>query len=395
MSSPALESGLTKRRVSLVEYMNAIESTPPDDVPRTTPRDFPPQRAAGDRIEMPLGNALLVEDMPAFEVLSVLGSGSYGDALLAAVRGGTANGDRVVMKEFRSDRTKPEGRRRHLYASQIAFRAFVRREYDISISVTERAPTHQYLSRYVALARAIFALHVSRELEIIYIVFTYLERSSTLDEFLITRLYPLWRVLERRDEKQYRALALRLSVSLLEAVAALHTLGVLHRDLKLDNVLVVDDDDAPRVVLIDLGMACVLPDPLLRSSDDDEQNACQWPYVTSTPFEDPQASLMPKPATLRATMRALQCLELYSVALIIYELFASDARVASMGETLEMVRGLVTLLNCMRDMRVADRPTAAECLAHMQRLERLHDAKKYADSSRKKKKKKPSSELVV
>ena len=64
---------------------------------------------------------------------------------------------------------------------------------------------------------------------------------------------PLLAYCERRelalDER------LELFVQLARSVEHLHTRGVLHGDLKPDNVLVTERDGAPRAVLIDLGLA--------------------------------------------------------------------------------------------------------------------------------------------
>jgi serine/threonine protein kinase len=63
--------------------------------------------------------------------------------------------------------------------------------------------------------------------------------------------------LRKRAEGQALALedAVQLALQLLSGIEAMHAVGVLHRDLKSDNVMLSGSNDAPRAVLIDFGLS--------------------------------------------------------------------------------------------------------------------------------------------
>lgn len=90
-----------------------------------------------------------------------------------------------------------------------------------------------------------------REANVEYIVMEWIE-GRTLQQLTDGRPLP-WRR------------ATSLIIRACDAVAAMHGTGFLHRDLKPDNLMVVDEDGHERVVLIDLGLARHLPlqEPLL------------------------------------------------------------------------------------------------------------------------------------
>ena len=44
-------------------------------------------------------------------------------------------------------------------------------------------------------------------------------------------------------------------LGLLQALAHLHQLGIMHRDIKLDNIMLKNEDDIESLVLIDYGYA--------------------------------------------------------------------------------------------------------------------------------------------
>jgi len=90
-----------------------------------------------------------------------------------------------------------------------------------------------------------------REANVEYIVMEWVE-GRTLQQLTDGRPLP-WRR------------ATSLIIRACDAVAAMHGAGFLHRDVKPDNVMVVDEEGTERVVLIDLGLARHLPlhEPLL------------------------------------------------------------------------------------------------------------------------------------
>jgi hypothetical protein len=50
----------------------------------------------------------------------------------------------------------------------------------------------------------------------------------------------------------------RFARQLLDGLEAIHAQGIVHRDLKLDNIFVVDEKVAPRLVITDFGLACAV-----------------------------------------------------------------------------------------------------------------------------------------
>ena len=55
-------------------------------------------------------------------------------------------------------------------------------------------------------------------------------------------------------------------IQIVEGVSYLHSLGIVHRDIKLENILMSDNSDYSKPVLIDFGLSTLLP--LNKKSDE-------------------------------------------------------------------------------------------------------------------------------
>lgn len=78
----------------------------------------------------------------------------------------------------------------------------------------------------------------------------------------------LYEYIKRRDNKVPLERARSIIVKLAEALRYLHQLGIVHRDLKLENVMMAEHSDSPK--LIDFGLARVLA----------PQEKCEEPFGT-------------------------------------------------------------------------------------------------------------------
>jgi serine/threonine protein kinase len=100
------------------------------------------------------------------------------------------------------------------------------------------------------------------------------------------------------DERRLRAIA----VGVLDALDAAHTEGIVHRDVKPGNILLVDDDD---VKIGDFGIAT-----MLDASD----------TITVVPFGTPAYTAPERLRGFAATERS----DLYSLAVVLYEAAAGE-----------------------------------------------------------------------
>ncbi len=122
--------------------------------------------------------------------------------------------------------------------------------------------------------------------------------------------------------------ALALIRQALEPLAAAHAAGVVHRDIKPDNLFVVDAD-RPVVKLIDFGIA----------RDDDARKATQTGLTVGTPFYmSPEQALDPT--------RCAPAADVWSVGVMLYEALAG--RLPFEGPTAQAV--------CMRMLSEKHRP---------------------------------------
>jgi serine/threonine-protein kinase len=98
-----------------------------------------------------------------------------------------------------------------------------------------------------------------------------------------------------------------LSLGILDALAALHARGVIHRDLKTQNIFVVPAPTGEQVKLLDLGFAKVEDNMQLTSKE----------HILGTPFYiSPEQYLDPSAVDGRA--------DLFSLGIIMFELLIGD-----------------------------------------------------------------------
>jgi hypothetical protein len=153
-----------------------------------------------------------------------------------------------------------------------------------------------------------------------------------------------------RDQSQIAQA--QLLVQVLQALAYLHRRGMIHRDLKPDNVLVVDG----RVKVLDFGLAVAHRE----INKDDEQISGTLAYMAPELFMGEGAS--------RAS-------DLYAVGLMAYELFVGQ-HPFKLGKSYElMIRDIVAGVQNIRSLSLDERILAVlEKLTARNPLERFSDA---------------------
>jgi serine/threonine-protein kinase len=98
-----------------------------------------------------------------------------------------------------------------------------------------------------------------------------------------------------------------IAIGVLDALAALHARGVIHRDLKTQNIYVVPAPTGEQVKLLDLGFAKVEDNLKLTSKD----------HILGTPFYiSPEQYLDPSAVDGRA--------DLFSLGIVMFELLVGD-----------------------------------------------------------------------
>ena len=98
-----------------------------------------------------------------------------------------------------------------------------------------------------------------------------------------------------------------IAIGVLDALAALHARGVIHRDLKTQNIYVVPDPNGEQVKLLDLGVAKVDDNLLLTSKE----------HILGTPFYiSPEQYLDPSAVDGRA--------DVFSLGIVMFELLVGD-----------------------------------------------------------------------
>lgn len=98
-----------------------------------------------------------------------------------------------------------------------------------------------------------------------------------------------------------------IAIQILDALVVLHARGVIHRDIKTQNIYLVPSPDGDRVKLLDLGFAKV----------EDEMKLTSKNHVLGTPFYiSPEQYLDPSAVDQRA--------DLFSLGIVMFELLTGD-----------------------------------------------------------------------
>jgi serine/threonine protein kinase len=105
--------------------------------------------------------------------------------------------------------------------------------------------------------------------------------------------------------------ALRLTLQLLDGLAAIHELGAIHRDLKPENCLIVQRHGRDHLVLLDLGLAKVHAGPLLSIAPSSAPSALIGTLAYISPEQAREEPLTP-------------AADLYAVGVILFELLTRN-----------------------------------------------------------------------
>ncbi len=190
----------------------------------------------------------------------------------------------------------------------LAEHMLIKRKVAIKLLRAELAEDAAVVERFMNEARAAGAIghpHIVESTdmgftrdEVPFIVFEYLEGTLLTDEIYRVRGMP-----PRR--------ALRIATQIASALHAAHTAGIIHRDLKSDNVFLTDKEDASdHVKVLDFGISRVLE---AEAGSDDSQNRH---LVMGTPeFMAPEQILTPEKVDHRA--------DIYALGVVLYEMLTA------------------------------------------------------------------------
>jgi serine/threonine protein kinase len=117
--------------------------------------------------------------------------------------------------------------------------------------------------------------------------------------------------------------ALRLTLQLLDGLAAIHKLGAIHRDLKPENCLIVQRHRRDHLVLLDLGLAKVHAGPLLSIAPSSAPSALIGTLAYISPEQAREEPLTP-------------AADLYAIGVILFELLTRNVPFAG-ANTLEIL----------------------------------------------------------
>ena len=190
----------------------------------------------------------------------------------------------------------------------LAEHMLIKRKVAIKILRTELAEDSAVVERFMNEARAAGAIghpHIVESTdmgftrdEVPFIVFEYLEGTLLTDEIYRVRGMP-----PRR--------ALRVATQIASALHAAHTAGIIHRDLKSDNIFLTDKEDASdHVKVLDFGISRFLE---AEAGSDDSSNRH---LVMGTPeFMAPEQILTPEKVDKRA--------DIYALGVVLYEMLTA------------------------------------------------------------------------
>ncbi|MFT3694819.1 MAG: protein kinase [Kofleriaceae bacterium] len=224
----------------------------------------------------------------------------------------------VVEGRYRIIRTLGEGGMGTVF---LAEHTLIKRRVAIKILHPELATDANVIERFMNEARAAGTLGHPNIVEstdmgftanhVPYIVFEFLEGSLLTDEIYRVGGLPVRR-------------AVRIATQIASAVHAAHNAGVIHRDLKSDNVFLTDKDDAmDHVKVLDFGISRFL-------MIEDKQKA----MVMGTPeFMAPEQITDPESVDRRA--------DVYALGVILYEMLTARRPFASEDDPRQLMHRIV------------------------------------------------------
>ncbi|MEJ7597040.1 MAG: serine/threonine-protein kinase [Kofleriaceae bacterium] len=180
----------------------------------------------------------------------------------------------------------------------------LRREIAVKILHERFAKDHELSARFVREARETAAIGHPAFVRV-YDAGTTQDGCAfiEMDRLAGTELYSLRKQQGPFEPDRVTALA----VQILDALSALHARGVIHRDLKTQNIYVVPGDTGEQIKLLDLGFARVEDGLMLTSKD----------HILGTPFYiSPEQYVDPSGVDARA--------DLFSLGIIMFELLVGD-----------------------------------------------------------------------
>ena len=213
---------------------------------------------------------------------------------------GVKEGD-IIEGRYRLIRALDQGGMGSVF---LAEHVLIKRRVAIKLLRSELAEDVDGLERFMNEARAAGTLGHPNIVEstdmgftregLPYIVFEYLEGTLLTDEIYRVNGFPIRR-------------ALRIGRQIASALGAAHAASIVHRDLKTDNVFLIDRDDAPdHVKVLDFGVSRFLDAEAETGRD----------LVVGTPqFMAPEQIATPDRVDKRA--------DIYALGVILYEMLAA------------------------------------------------------------------------
>jgi serine/threonine protein kinase len=189
----------------------------------------------------------------------------------------------------------------------LAEHALIKRKVAVKILHQDLATDANVIERFMNEARAAGTLGHPNIVEstdmgfthdhVPYIVYEYLEGTLLTDEIYRVGGLPVRR-------------AVRIAEQITSALLAAHNAGIVHRDLKSDNIFLTDKDDAlDHVKVLDFGVARFLESPL--AADSKQRN-----MIMGTPeFMAPEQITAPDSVDKRA--------DVYALGVILYEMLTA------------------------------------------------------------------------
>jgi tRNA A-37 threonylcarbamoyl transferase component Bud32/tetratricopeptide (TPR) repeat protein len=256
---------------TITESVPGSEST---DATPSAERNVAPRLVCGDGD--PLLGAVLDE---RFKLLEVLGAG--GTSVVYKAHHITA--DRIVAVKVLHP---------HLAADEQSFARF--RQETVAISTLE----HPNIVK-------VFAFGITDDSKIVYAAMEFIDGRSLAQVLRDSGAMPIKR-------------ALNIFIQATGAIAFAHEKGILHRDLKTNNIMIVNEDDREeRALIVDFGLAKI------RRTDEFAQHLTQTGEVIGSPY-----SMSPEQC---GNIEIDERSDIYSMGCVLYE--AVTGRTVFTGET--------------------------------------------------------------